>query len=127
MVCRYRPGALQHLLEPPAVAAGLRVAGLSDLMAMKLKVIGDRGELRDYFDLMVIEQRSGRLVEEGLALFVARFSPVLSGTGDGSRLRGLGCFEDVDDNQSLPGSRQEIGDYWISHQPATVTAIGHYA
>jgi hypothetical protein len=30
---------------------------------MKLKVVGDRGELRDYFDLMVIEQRTGRMVE----------------------------------------------------------------
>ena len=44
---RSRP---QHLLEPPEEVDGLRIAGLSDLMAMKLKVVGDRGELRDYFD-----------------------------------------------------------------------------
>src|ERR1700689_1762850 len=68
-------GRPQHLLEPPAEVDGLRVAQLSDLMAMKLKVVGDRGELRDYFDLMTIEQRAGRTVDEGLALFVARFEP----------------------------------------------------
>jgi hypothetical protein len=37
----------QHLLEPPVEVDGLQIAGLSDLMAMKLKVVGDRGELRD--------------------------------------------------------------------------------
>ena len=65
----------QHLLEPPEEVDGLHIAGLSDLMAMKLKVVGDRGELRDYFDLMTIEQRTGRTADEGLALFVARFQP----------------------------------------------------
>lgn len=38
--------------------AGIRVASLRDLAATKVKVVGDRGELRDYFDLMVIEQRT---------------------------------------------------------------------
>jgi predicted nucleotidyltransferase component of viral defense system len=44
----------QHLLESPAQVDGLRIAQISDLMAMKLKAAGDRGELRDYFDLMTI-------------------------------------------------------------------------
>jgi hypothetical protein len=44
-------------------------------MAMKLKVVGDRGELRDYFDLMTIEQRTGRTADEGLALFLERTPP----------------------------------------------------
>jgi hypothetical protein len=68
-------GCPQHLLEPPEEVDCLRVAQLSDLMAMKLKVVGDRGELRDYFDLMIIEQRAGRTVDEGLALFIERFQP----------------------------------------------------
>jgi hypothetical protein len=42
----------------PQQVDGLPVAQISDLMAMKLKVVGDRGELRDYFDLMTIEQRT---------------------------------------------------------------------
>src|SRR5487761_233694 len=49
-------GRPQHLLETPVSVDGLQIAQLSDLMAMKLKVVGDRGELRDYFDLMTIEQ-----------------------------------------------------------------------
>ena len=65
----------QRLLESPTQVDGLSVARISDLMAMKLKVVGDRGELRDYFDLMTIEQRTGRTVDEGLALFLERCRP----------------------------------------------------
>ena len=36
----------QHLLEPPPEVDGLHVAGLSDLIAMKLKVVGDRGDVQ---------------------------------------------------------------------------------
>jgi hypothetical protein len=65
----------QRLLERPQEFDGHQVAQISDLMAMKLKVVGDRGELRDYFDLMTIEQRTGRTVDEGLALFLERLQP----------------------------------------------------
>jgi hypothetical protein len=68
-------GRPQHLLEPPEEVDGLNIAQISDLLAMKLKVVGDRGELRDYYDLMVIEQRAWRTADEGLALFVERFQP----------------------------------------------------
>ncbi len=43
---------------------------------MKLKVIGDRGELRDHFDLMEIDQRGIVPVAEGLQLFVERYDPL---------------------------------------------------
>lgn len=51
------------------------MAGLGDLLATKLKVIGDRGELRDYFDAKVIETNGGRRAEEGFGLFVRRYRP----------------------------------------------------
>lgn len=92
-------------------------------MAMKLKVIGDRGELRDYFDLMVIEQRTGQTVEEGLSLFQARFSPESPDLAMAHVVRGLGYFDDVDDDQSLPVSLAEIKAYWTSRQPAIVAAM----
>jgi hypothetical protein len=38
-------------LDEPQVHAGILVSSLPDVFAMKVKVIGDRGELRDYFDL----------------------------------------------------------------------------
>jgi hypothetical protein len=107
----------QHLLEPPQEVDGLRVAGLSDLMAMKLKVVGDRGELRDYFDLMTIEQRTGRTADEGLALFVARFRPEYPQQAINHILLELGYFDDVDPDDALPVPRAQIVDYWDT--PAT--------
>ena len=109
--------AEQTLLQPPSEVAGLQIAGIPDIFAMKLKVIADRGELRDYFDLMVIEQQTGLGVEEGLGFFLTRFRrppenqvlmPVLSA---------LGYFDDVDEDASLPLGKPEIAAYWRRRQP----------
>ena len=117
----------QHLLEPPEEVDGLQIAGLSDLLAMKLKVVGDRGELRDYFDLMTIEQRTGRTADEGLALFVARFEPEYPQEAINHILLGLGYFDDVDPDDALPVSRDQIVDYWTRRQPEIVAASGRLA
>lgn len=117
-------GRPQHLLEPPDKVDGLMVAQLSDLMAMKLKVVGDRGELRDYFDLMTIEQRTGRTVDEGLALFVERFQPEYPRQAVNDVLLGLGYFDDVDPDDALPVSRAEIIDYWTRRQREIVVTRG---
>jgi hypothetical protein len=81
-------GRPQHLLEPPKEVDGLRVAQFSDLLAMKLKVVGGCGELRDYFDLMVIEQLTGRTADEGLA----PCEPVLSEARALGTRRGVRAF-----------------------------------
>jgi hypothetical protein len=115
-------GRPQRLLESPTQVDGLFVARISDLMAMKLKVVGDRGELRDYFDLMTIEQRTGRTVDEGLALFLERFQPEYPDQAINHILRGLGYFDDVDPDDALPVSRQQIVDYWTRRQPEIIAA-----
>ncbi|HET9082121.1 MAG TPA: nucleotidyl transferase AbiEii/AbiGii toxin family protein [Trebonia sp.] len=117
----------QHLLEPPGEVDGLRIAGLSDLLAMKLKVVGDRGELRDYFDLMSIEQRTGRTADEGLALFVARFQPEYPQQAVNHILLGLGYFDDVDPDDALPVPRDQIVGYWTRRQPEIVAARSRLA
>lgn len=93
-------------------------------MAMMLKVVGDRGELRDYFDLMVIEQRTGRTAEEGLALFVERFQPEYTQQATSQSLLGLGYFDDVDPDDALPVPRAQIADYWTRRQPEIVATRG---
>lgn len=116
--------APQRLLTQPINVAGLRVAQLDDLLAMKLKVIGDRGELRDYFDLMTIERRAGRSVEEGLQLFLARFRPPHVQEALGHIVRGLGYFDDVEPDDQLPVSRRTIVEYWTGRQPSVIAALG---
>jgi hypothetical protein len=114
----------QHLLEPTDEVDGLHIAQLSDLMAMKLKVVGDRGELRDYFDLMTIEQRTGRTADEGLELFVARFQPEYPQQAINHILLGLGYFDDVDPDEALPVPRDQIVHYWTRRQAEIVRARG---
>jgi hypothetical protein len=116
--------APQRLLTEPIEVAGLRVAELDDLLAMKLKVVGDRGELRDYFDLMTIEQRAGRSVEEGLQLFLARFQPQYPEEALGHIVRSLGYFDDIEPDDQLPVCRQTIVDYWTRRHPSVIAALG---
>ena len=112
----------QRLLEHPQEVDGLQIAQISDLMAMKLKVVGDRGELRDYFDLMTIEQRTGRTADEGLALFLERFQPEYPDQAINHILLGLGYFDDVDPDDTLPVPRQQVVDYWTRRQRDIIAA-----
>jgi len=107
----------QRMLEPLAEVEGIRVAGIGDLLATKLKVIGDRGELRDFLDLKVIETEAGRFAEEGLGLFVHRYRPRDADAAVRRLLLGLGYFEDVADDPFLPETREQILGYWQRRQP----------
>lgn len=113
----------QRVLEPLTEVEGIRVAGTGDLLATKLKVIGDRGELRDYYDTKVIETEAGRLAEEGLGLFVRRYRPRDADAAVRHLLLGLGYFDDVADDPFLPEPRAEILGYWRRRQPEIARAL----
>ncbi|MCV7234026.1 nucleotidyl transferase AbiEii/AbiGii toxin family protein [Mycobacterium branderi] len=114
----------QHMLDEARVVAGVRVAGIRDLFATKLKVIADRGELRDYFDLLAIEQRAGLRAEDGLRLFVQRYRPRVPGQAVAKIVLGLGYLDDVADDPSLPMRREEIERYWRRRQPEIGKTLG---
>src|SRR5262249_40072056 len=116
----------QRLLEPPATVAGIRVAGIGDLLATTLKVVGDRGELRDYFDLKTIEELTAYRVEQGLALYVARYEPRVPESAIAPIVRALGYFGDVADDPGLPASRTDIEPYWRRRQPQIVAALAKH-
>lgn len=116
----------QHQLEPTATVAGIEVAGIGDILAMKLKVIGDRGELRDYFDVMQIEREAGRTAEEGLGLYMARYDVSPEHLTVRHIVDGLGYFGDVGEDEALPTSRDEIVSYWRKRQPELIRNIGRF-
>jgi predicted nucleotidyltransferase component of viral defense system len=116
----------QRLLERPTKVAGLRVAGIGDLLATKLKVIGDRGELRDYFDLMEIEQQAGRRVEEGLGLFLTRYQVPPGHATIGHIVTALGYLQDVDEDDLLPVEKNVIEAYWRKRQPEIVRSLARF-
>lgn len=115
--------ARQRPLDPMPVVAALRVAGVRDLMADKLKVIGARGELRDYFDLLAIERAGQHRVEDGLAYYRERYDVGPDDVRIGHIVRGLGYFDDVVDDPGLPLPRAEIEAYWHARQLDIIRSI----
>lgn len=111
------------VLEPLHQIAGVRVASIGDLLATKLKVILDRPELRDYYDLLVIERDARRHAEEGLALAVRKYRPEAPDGFVASVLRGLASFGDVEDDPGVPMPRDEIARYWIARVPEIVANL----
>ncbi len=106
----------QRLVRTTTRVAGIRVASVEDIMAAKIKVIIDRGELRDYFDLMRIEQQVGLQAESGIALAVQKYDPQDKATFVFTFLKALGSFSDVADDLSLSVGRQVIEEYWTKRQ-----------
>ena len=113
----------QFPVDPNIEIGGIPVAGLRDLLATKLKVIGDRGELRDYFDLLVLERDTGHRIEEGLAIVIERYRPDTPEAAILHIVRALGYLDDVADDPGLPGNRTEIEAYWSGRQPEIVRSL----
>ncbi len=111
----------QQPVGTTSTVAGIRVASLKDLVATKLKAVVDRGELRDYFDIMRLEQ-NGLPVELGLVLYRKRY--LLDSTADVTPIvLALGYFGDVEDDPGLPATRETITGYWERRQPKIVQAL----
>jgi len=118
--------ATQRPIDKPTVVAGLRVAGVRDLMAMKLKVVGERGELRDYFDIKTIEERTGLQVEDGLALFAHRYGLDSSDAAIARTVQALGYLDDVEDDDLLPVDKAELAAWWAERQARLVRRLGRF-
>ncbi len=114
----------QQLLEEPTVVTGLRVAGRKDLMAMKLKVIGDRGEQRDYFDVMKLDQEGAVSLEDGIALFLDRYKLNPADDVLAHLIRALGYLDDVEEDAALPMSKQDLAQWWQRRQVQLVRELG---
>ncbi|CAN5198961.1 hypothetical protein BH23ACT9_BH23ACT9_00470 [soil metagenome] len=117
---QFLKAAEQTPLQPDDLIAGLRVASLPDLSATKVKVIGDRGELRDYFDLMTIEHQGGITIEQALVHYRNRYDDTLNLP---HIVRALGYLGDVVDDPGLPMHRDVIEQFWHRRQAAVATHL----
>lgn len=118
--------APQRRLESLREVAGIDVAGVGDILAMKLKVVAERGELRDYFDLMAIEQQAGRFVEEGIALFAERYGRPREPATAEPIVRALGYLDDLDDDLALPLAKSDIAAYWTRRQLEVLRNVARF-
>lgn len=108
-----------YRLAEPTLVAGLRICSLQDLMAMKLKVMAERGEMRDYFDVKAIDEEGGVSVEEGVELYMRRYR--LSPTSEAlpHLYKAMGDLSDVEPDELLPLELPELQAWWSARQ-ATV-------
>jgi len=121
---QFLDASAHHFVDKFTEIGGLRIASMRDLVAMKLKVIGDRGELRDYFDLMAIEQHHAGSVEEGLGDYLRRYAPAHGATALHHLVLALGYLEDVDEDDLVPTEKSKITEYWHRRQPIIARAAG---
>jgi hypothetical protein len=117
----------QHLLQEPKLVEGIRVAGLHDLAAMKLKLVAQRGELRDYFDLKETELKGRQPTEESISYFLARYRPDDPDQQVKAIILALGYLDDVAPDLSLPETKEEISAFWRARQPQLLRAAGWLA
>lgn len=114
----------QHLIESPAIVAGVPVAGLKDLIAMKLKALAERGELRDYYDVMQIDQQGGISVEDGIALYLQRYGLDRASDALPHLIRALGYLEDTDEDEQLPITKTQLNSWWRQRQARLIRNLG---
>ena len=113
------------LTEPTERIAGVEVAGLGDLLAMKLSAITKRKQLRDYEDLRAIEQIAGRRAEEGLALAARRYrlrdtaSLVVFETA-------LGRVGECGPDPLVMTPREELVSYWVRRAAEVVAGSSRW-
>ena len=115
-----------RVLEPLRPVAGVMVAGIGDLLAMKLEVICDRGELRDYYNLLAIERQGHRRTEEGIALALEKYRPRAAQAFVQAVVRGLGYLDDVQEDPGVPIPRAEVAAYWEHRVPEIVRSLSRY-
>ncbi|HEY5343937.1 MAG TPA: nucleotidyl transferase AbiEii/AbiGii toxin family protein [Solirubrobacteraceae bacterium] len=113
-------------LDEPEPHAGIPVSSLADVFAMKIKVIGDRGELRDYFDLKRIEELTGRRIEEGIGLYMTRYQIPPEHPNIGHIVEALGYLDDVDEDEMLPEDHATITAYWTRRQPEISRSLARF-
>jgi len=105
-----------ELLAEPTDVARLKVASPQDLMAMKLKVMAERGEMRDYFDVKAIDEEGGVSVEEGVALYMRRYGVDPSSGALPHLFRAMGDLSDVEVDELLPIDLAELQRWWSARQ-----------
>jgi len=104
---------------------GMPVAGIRDLLATKLKVIGDRGELRDYHDVMAIEQRTGHTIELGLGYYAERYAVGAHHTSLTHIVRAMVAFDDVADDPAIR-DRADVERFFRGRHPAVVASLASF-
>lgn len=84
---------------------------------MKIKVMAERGEMRDYFDVKAIEEMGAISVEEGVELYMRRYGIAPPSSAALPHLyRAMGDLSDVEVDELLPIDLAELQRWWSARQ-----------
>ena len=120
---QYLSATGQQQIERGRKVGEMAVGSFPDVVATKLKVVGDRGELRDYYDLMCIELTGDTGVARMLDWYCRRYGVNNTHQSVYHIVRALGSFNDVADDPWLsasldqPGLLGSVTRYWQRRQP----------
>lgn len=114
-----------RLVEPPSVLAGVQVAGLGDLLAMKLATITKRRQQRDYEDLRAIEMLGGRRLEEGLALARERYE-LRDEAGVVGMVAALAQVDECPPDELVGTSSETLVEFFRSRLPDIVASLSRW-
>ncbi len=112
VVVQFLSVAGQKQLGPISRIDTADVVSIPDILAMKLNAVTGRAKLRDYFDLMVIDQQTGYPIEQGLAFFLERYNPQVPEQSATVVIRSLAYLDDVVEDETVPVDRQVVVDFW---------------
>ncbi len=119
----------QHRIERGRKVGEMVVGSFPDVAATKLKVVGDRGELRDYYDLMCIEVMGDTDAMAMLDWYCLRYGVDSTHQSVYHLVRALGSFSDVADDPWLSASLgqprlpETVARYWQRRQPEIARAL----
>lgn len=68
-----RTNRVRWLESRPAVVEGMPVAGIPDILAMKLEAVSQRRQLRDYIDLAAIDRMTACSLESGIDCYRRKY------------------------------------------------------
>ncbi len=119
----FSDAATVTMVEPTKEINGIQVAGMGDLLAMKLSTITKRRALRDFEDLRAIEQIGGRRLEEGLALAQRRYHL----EGDASVIPMVAAFtrvEECEPDELIETPKDVLVEFFRRRLPEVIVSLG---
>jgi hypothetical protein len=85
-------------------------------MAMTLKMVRERGELRDYYDLMMLDTHGGVSIELGLRYLMQRYGVRPENDLIQGVIFSLGNLHDLQEDAQVPMSKAELEAWWKARQ-----------
>ena len=118
----------QFRLGPTTTVDGLHVASLQDIAAGKYNAVATRKQLRDFVDVMLIEEQGGITIEQGIFLYCRKHAIDLDMEVVRGVLRHLTDFRYLDDDPAMTatfgaGIRDRVVAYFDGRRAAVAAAL----